>query len=83
MTTRNEIAAWFDAGAEQGATHMIVFVDTFDFTDYPAYAADPFEARTLVNAPAKSSQVMEVYDLAMDRDTQLAEVRAWHLEEVA
>jgi len=37
MTTRMDLKVWFDQGKKEGATHMIVVCDTFDFGDYPAY----------------------------------------------
>ncbi len=63
MTTRDEIAAWFERGRFDNATHILVLVDRFDHEDFPE----------------EWTNVVEVYDLRLDRDTQLAERRAWHL----
>lgn len=30
-TTQQEISEWFDRGVKEGATHMIVVCDTFDY----------------------------------------------------
>lgn len=50
---KSDIATWFQAGKEQGASHMLVVVDTFDFDDYPVYVApgvDPIEVCDIYNA---------------------------------
>ena len=78
MTTQDEIAAWFDRGVEQGATHMIVAVDTFDWSDFPIYIDAGQDVRAEVTAHRRRpmTKVMEVYNLSMDRDQQLDQVRS-------
>lgn len=75
-----DIKGWFDRGVEVGARYMIVVCDTFDHEDYPVLVGpekdfwvehDKYNGRDM-------QRVMEVYDLHMDRDTQLAEGRAHH-----
>ena len=34
-TTRERIREWIERGQEEGATHVIVVCDTFDWEDYP------------------------------------------------
>jgi hypothetical protein len=36
-TTQKELESWFNEGVKNGATHMIIVCDTYDWTDYPAY----------------------------------------------
>lgn len=81
MTTATEIATWFDGGVRRGATHMLVVCDTFDHDDYPVYCLDDADAikQHAHYTTASMQRVMEVYDLRMDRATQLAEARANHL----
>lgn len=84
MTSREEIAAWFDDGVRQGARFLIVAADTFKYENYPVFiTGDAAEASTeadrLQNAPM--SRVMEIYDLAGDREAQLDAVRNWALPE--
>lgn len=84
--TWEEIHEWLMRGKREGATHVIIVCDTFEWEDYPVYVK-PDE-----NAPAKVEEyrgksmqkVMEVYNLALDIDAQLKEYkagqsRAWHL----
>jgi len=80
MTTKQELVAWFNRGVEQGATHMIVVVDTFDHEDYPVYVSPDQDARTVAAKynGANMQRIMEVYDLRLDRDQQMAEHRAFH-----
>ena len=78
--TKQDLIAWFNRGVEQQATHMIVVCDTWDHEDYPVYVSSDQDART---EAAKYSgpnmqKVMEVYDLHLDRDQQMAEHRAFH-----
>lgn len=37
MTSRNEIAEWYDLAVQSRATHMLVVVDEFDHEDYPVF----------------------------------------------
>jgi hypothetical protein len=80
MTTVQQIDDWFEAGIEDGATHMIVVVDEFDHDDYPVYVWGG-EVQTQLDriAAAEMQQAMEVYDLGRSKRFQLAEVRAWHV----
>ena len=59
---------------------MIVVVDTFDHGDYPVYVAAGQDAHTVAAGyNGKNMQrIMEVYDLRLDRDRQMAETRAFH-----
>jgi hypothetical protein len=78
MTTKQELVTWFNRGVENGATHMIVVVD--DHEDYPVYVPADRNARTVAAGydGRNMQRVMEVYDLRLDRDQQMAETRAFH-----
>lgn len=79
MTTRAEIAEWYERGVEQGKSFMVVFVDTWDHEDYPAYYDDAEQARAAVAGADQWNRVMEVYDLTRDKVVQIASPRAWSL----
>lgn len=81
MTTEAEIGQWFDRGKTEGATHLIVVVDTFDHEDYPVFAASDEDCLRKYDEHdgPNMQRVMEVYDLRGDRAAQLAEFRAFHL----
>lgn len=73
--SKSDIADWFRAGVDQGASHMLVVVDTFDFEDYPVYVisgVDPAQACEIYNAK-DMERVLEVYDLSMDMHVQLGQ----------
>jgi len=76
-TTREDIALWFKEGQQQGATHMIVACDTFDWEDYPVYVSPQEDVRKKV---AEQEKVMEVYSLSKSLDMQLNEYRAFHYD---
>ena len=79
MTDKNEIRSWFDDGVSRGHTFMIVVCDTFDWEDHPVYTSlGGFNEEYWKNYNHPMQQIMEVYDLSMDRETQMAEHRAFH-----
>ena len=79
-TTQQDIRNWLLSRPE-GATHMIVAVDTFDHGDYPVYVKPEQSAKAEVERLKSQSmtRVMEVYNYALPIDSQLAERRAWHI----
>jgi hypothetical protein len=65
-TTIQDLKRWFKEGKEQGATHMVVVCDTFDWEDYPVYVKDPDEVLEVIRKHSMNMQkVMEVYNLNM------------------
>lgn len=80
MTTKQEISSWFEEGVAEKAGFMIVAVDWFDHTDYPIYCYDLKELYRKYDETSESgNRIMEVYNLGMDKETQLNEVRAFHM----
>ncbi len=90
-TTKEDIARWFKSGLRQGATHLIVVCDTFDYEDYPVYVmpgekaievavkhGDPKNPTT--EDRQKMQKVMEVYSLSLPMEDQLNEKRAFHYD---
>ena len=71
---RYEISNWFDRGCAKGARYMCIYWDSFDHDDghYPMYFAD---AESYYQRPWGDT-LMEVYDLHMDKETQLNQHRA-------
>ena len=59
---------------------MIVICDTYDYEDYPKFVKPGQNAREVAQANngVNMQRVMEVYDLSMDKETQLNEHRAFH-----
>ena len=80
-TTREEISGWFERGVAHGATHMIVVCDTFDWDDYPVFVKADEQVADRVKAfdGVNMQKIMEIYNLSMDRDDQLAQHRAYNL----
>lgn len=80
--TRDDISRWFDDGVAEGATHMIIVTDTFDWEDFPVYVLPGQSARVQADDHRSRSmqKVMEVYSLKMDKGAQLAEFRAFHYD---
>lgn len=83
MTTKNEIKSWLEYGQAQGATHMIVVCDTFDYEDYPVYVKpgeDPRKVAEKYQDFNRMSRVMEVYSYRYPIADQLKEERAFHYD---
>lgn len=79
-TSKRELASWFKRGQEKGASHMIVVCDTFDYSDYPVFVKREENCRTRYEEfNGKNMQrVMEVYNLDMSMDEQLADRRVFN-----
>ena len=78
MTTKQDIREWLEEGQEQGATHVIVMCDTFEWSDYPVFVSPNEKVRKVEKKKKKGNmqKVMEVYNLSMDLNEQLNEFRA-------
>ena len=79
--SKGMIREWLRRGKESGATHVIIVCDTWDYEDYPSYInpGESVQEKLDYYQRADMQRVMEVYDLSMDIESQLAEGRAWHL----
>jgi hypothetical protein len=78
--SREDIRGWLERAAQKGATHVIVVCDTFDHEDYPVEVMPGEDSRRKAEGySGKNMQrVMEVYDLRLPLEAQLAEGRAFH-----
>lgn len=79
-TSKEEIGRWFDEGVKQGATHMIVVCDTYDWEDYPVYVMPNEDAYVKYNERngENMQRVMEVYNLKINKKEQLKENRTFN-----
>lgn len=79
-TSASEIRQWFESGVEQGATHMIVVCDTYDWEDYPIYVMPGQNAQSAYDElHGKNMQkVMEVYKLTEPADPQIGMPRCFN-----
>lgn len=76
-TTVEMLGQWFDRGLFLNSTHMIIVCDEYDYDNYPVYVSLDESAYEVAEAYDKKSmqRVVEVYNLAMDKNEQLAQVR--------
>lgn len=78
-TTKETIGRWFDNGVRGRSDFMIVVCDTFDGSDAPNYCmASEFWSYYAEIERGSMNRIMEIYNLHLDRDKQLAEERAYH-----
>lgn len=81
-TTKEDIRRWLAEGAAEGATHTVVCCDSFDYSDYPVHVGAEEDVHEVIKAhTGDMAHVMEVYSYALPLEDQLAEHRAWHLED--
>lgn len=80
-TTKDDISRWFDEAKLDGASHLIVVCDTFSYEDFPVHVKkveDFWTVYKLYKKPENMTSIMEVYDMNIPKDEQMAEQRAWH-----
>lgn len=80
-TSKRTIGDWFDSGIKDKQDFMIVVCDQFDWTDYPAYCTrNGFDWKYNQYKDGQNMQkIMEVYDLSLDKDSQLNQHRCMNL----
>jgi hypothetical protein len=75
-TSVDTLRNWFNTGLQQGATHMVIMCDTFDYEDYPVYVSRGENPRD-VQTPSMG-RIMECYSMAIPFAQQASEYRANH-----
>lgn len=78
-TTKETIRGWLNRAKANGATHMLVVCDIFDHhSDFPVEVKKGQDVRKIRedHTARGSYRVMEVYNLALDIESQLGEHRA-------
>lgn len=78
MTAKSEIREWLTKAKNEGATHLLVVCDTFDWEDYPVEIMPTEKVREIAKEydHVNMQKIMECYDLSKDIEAQLAEPRA-------
>lgn len=78
--SKQDLIGWFHKGAVDGHKRMVVWVDQFDYEDYPEYT-DLTGADLIKHVESKNGTnmqvMMEVYDLTGDLDEQMNERRVY------
>ncbi len=79
MTTQGMISEWFDKGIKEGATHMLVVCDEFDWEDYPVMVLPTENVLVVMDEYTHKSmqKVMEVYNLQMEKQPQIEATRCF------
>lgn len=75
-----QIKAWFEEAEAEGATHMLVVCDTFDWEDYPVSVMpgqDPHEVAKRYD-DTNMQRIMECYKISLGWEPQSKERRAFH-----
>lgn len=79
-TTQSDLGRWFDRGVADGEAYMVVWCDTFDYSDYSAYYGSREEAQQALDKDGQNMQkAMECYDLRKSKEAQMEQRRAWAL----
>jgi hypothetical protein len=79
MSTESmKINMWFDEGVQLKRDYMIVVCDTFDYENYPIFVDTKDFDQVYAEYSKNMQRIMEVYNLHMNKETQLLETRTWH-----
>lgn len=79
-TSAATIGRWLDElYANENYTHMVVFVDTWDYTDYPVYVKTWEDVRKVAKS-GSMTRVMEVYSRNHTKEAQLKQARAFNYD---
>ena len=72
------IRCWLEEAKKVNATHMLVVCDTYAWEDDPVYVFSGQDIYTIMaqNNGPNMTRLMEVYNMSMDLEKQLHEVRA-------
>jgi len=73
-TSKDDIRFWLEMGKSQGATHVIIVCDTYDYEDFSVLVMpdeDVREKELEYSNSEKMQKVMEVYNLSMDFEEQI------------
>lgn len=80
MTTQSEISGWLDElYTDENLTHMIVFCDTYDHSNYPVYVSKGQDVKARVKS-GNMQKVMEVYSHNYTKEFQLSQRRAFNYD---
>lgn len=82
--TRKDIDGWLDKlyDPPRFYTHMIVFCDTWDYDNYPVYVGKEENVSEVIEDRDDGwTLVDEVYSRDHDRAAQMAEFRAYHVDD--
>lgn len=78
--TKEDIRRWLKEAKDEGATHMIVACDTFDWEDYPVSVKPGEDPEKKSQNLGNMQKFMECYALHLDLEKQLNEHRSYHFE---
>jgi hypothetical protein len=81
MTSKKEIRDYLKRGMKQGATHVLVVCDHFDYEDYPVFVLSNENINDKIKEyHHKNMQtVMEIYNLRLPLEEQLSQKRVWNV----
>ena len=77
ITTPELISTWFDQGVNDAQAYMVIWCDTFDYTDFPEFFPTRQAAIAALDAASDTLRAMECYDLNAPKRPQLAQYRCW------
>jgi hypothetical protein len=80
-TSKKQIGKWLVEAKEYGNKYIVIFSDTFDYSDYPVYfkTKEGMLEGIKIRESEKMTKVMEIYDLSLSIKKQLDEKRAWNV----
>lgn len=78
-TTKEQISKWFDNAKSEGWDFLFIVCDTFSYEDYPVgVKIQEYETKYKEFHDRNMQKIMEVYDLSLNKESQINEHRAFH-----
>ena len=80
--SKEDVTRWLEQAKKEGATHVVIVCDLFDYEDYPVEVKPGQDVQEIVRQYRTRimTRVQEVYSLSRDLEEQLNELIAWHLD---
>ena len=76
-----QIREWLKLGKAEGATHVVVFRDTFDGSTYPTNVMPGEDVKKIAFSDTSvMRKLVEVYNLDLNIEEQLREFRALNMK---
>lgn len=78
-TTKELISNWLQRATKEDS-HMLVVFDTFDYEDYPIFVNKNEDVNNKIKHYSENmQQVVEVYNLSIDLESQLEANKVWNI----
>jgi hypothetical protein len=78
--TYDDVSRWYDEGVARAAAHLLIVHDSSTGEHFPVFVPPGTSTTEIARAYnlEPDRQVVEIYDLSVDKEQQMAECQTWH-----